>query len=384
MGFEVTPGAITAYAGVLRRQAEHQDTAISYLEKYVEVGVEAGDGLIIPAQEYTPTIVDAAREAMQRARSFFEKSADALDRAADYYEKTDKDSAAELDKTYDGGESIEVETPGPPSDGWPDEVADPAGGLDGTPEAKKFDSGPFKGIADVNAYLSPASYIRELVKVLNNGKDIFEEAVKDVAGDWEAFAKASDACKHLAKFYAKVYSNLNQCMVLPYHWKGNASDVTVAFFANVGPYFLNSDYEPEAVECTPEGTVYEPGTEWGFAVEFLLLAEEYEKLAEDVSHFAGSINSALNNIIDTLSWSALAAAAGIATSWTGVGALTGESAAALLMGNVLSHISEYTGMVGNIKAAVDAFNGMDSMSGSPVTDLGNLKLPEPYETPPGM
>jgi hypothetical protein len=388
MGFQVNPHAVSAYADVLRKQAEHHDAALKYVETHIDVGVSSGDGLITTAEEFNPKIVESVRHAIKDARSFFEESSDALQATADYYTKTDYENAKKLDDTYKGGEDVDVVTPGPKAVDHPAEVADPTDALKtpGTPKA--FDKGPIVDTAKwINDATSPATYIRLLVKEINNDRDPFDEVIKEFSGDWEAFAKASKACEHLSEFYTAVYANLWQIERLAYHWRGHASDHAMGFFATAGRNILNTDFAKltntgPCTEENPEGT-WVSGEKWGYVLDLTELGEGYLTLAKDVSEFADAANNALNAIIDTLSWSILAAGAGAVTSWSGVGLITGEMAAALLMGKTLTHITDYTTAIGNVSSAIDSFSMLDA-TGGPASSLENSGMPKPYRTPEGM
>lgn len=384
-GFEVDPKSVAVYADILRAQGEYQDDAIKYVEKYIGAGIDEGKGLIVPADEYNPQIVEAIRGAIKEVRSFFEESADAMREVADYYEKTDTDAAAELDKTYTEGEKIVIEHPqGPTAVDPPAEITDPRDILKAPDKPKAFDDGPFELVKKINQYTSLSTVVRLLAAELNGDKDPFEEAVNEITGDWAAFATASTACEKLAEFYTHIYANVMQIQQLSYYWTGNASDVTVAFFMKAGRYFVNDDYLPRPVECTQDEVIYEKGTVWGFCQTLPLLAEEYLNLASDVSESANAANGALNSLIDAVIAAVVALAGAFATSWSGVGAIIGEATAAGLMAKAVSHVKDYAAALGEIRDAVGIFTGLDTSSESPVTNLDSLTMPKPYSTPPGM
>lgn len=388
MGFQVIPEAVSAYVDVLRKQGEHHDTALKYLDKHIDVGVSSGDGQITTAEEFNPKIVESVRYAIKDAKAFFEESADALQAVVDYYKETEYETAKSLDDSYEGGEEIEVVTPGPAAVDHPSEVADPTDALKtpGTPKA--FSKGPILDTAKwINDATSPATYIRALVKEINKDRDPFDEVVKEFSGDWEAFAKAAKACEHLAEFYKVVYANLWQIESLAYYWKGHASDHAIGYFAKAGRSILNVDFAMitntgPCSEENPEGT-WVSGEEWGYVLDLTELGEGYLTLAKDVSEFADAANNALNAIIDTIAWAAIAAGGGLATSWSGVGLITGETAAALLMGKTLTHITEYTTAIGNVGSAIDSFSMLDAYGG-PSASLEQSNMPRPYQTPEGM
>jgi hypothetical protein len=384
-GFEVDPKTVAVYAEILRAQGEYQDDAIKYLDKHIGAGIKEGDGLIIPADEFNPKIVEAVRSAIKEAQSFFEESAAAMQDVADYYEKTDTDNAAELDKTYTDGEGIVIDYPdGPNAVSPPAEITDPTEVLKapGTPE--KFDDGPFEAVKAINTYTSLSKAVRELAALLNDNKDPFEEAVKEITGDWEAFAKASKACENLAKFYAHIYANLMQVQQLAYYWKGNASDIAVEFFMRTGRVFVNLDYLPQPVECTEDKIIYEDGHYWGYCQSLPLLAEEYINMASDVSESANAANGALDALIDSLLLAVGAGVAGAYGSPSGIGLIVGEGTAAAAVAKAISHVKDYTGTLGAIRDTVGIFTGMDSGSVTPMTRLDSLKIDKPYATPKGM
>ncbi|GIM98071.1 hypothetical protein [Paractinoplanes toevensis] len=186
-----------------------------------------------------------------------------------------------------------------------DDVADPIGQLRDPAERTESILGqPFSNPAGVLDWLSPSHIVNEFVKSVV-GYDIFGEAAKVFAGDWEQVWQAAGAFRNLGGAMGELGINVSHGNVeLDYSWDGNANDAAFMYFGN-----LSSTIASQRISLTA-------------------LADAYEKAAEGTFRIGETVSGLMKDIMDAAMIGAVAASAGTATIETGVGFVTGWGVAA--------------------------------------------------------
>lgn len=180
------------------------------------------------------------------------------------------------------------------------DVTDPVGQL--KPPAERTESilgQPFSNPASVLDWVSPSHIVNEFVKQAV-GYDIFGEASKLFAGDWELVWQAAGAYCNLANAMQDIGVNVSHGNVeLDYSWESNAGDAAFMYFADLSCAISSQQISLNA------------------------LADSYEKAAEGSYRIGETVSGIMKDIMDAATIGAVAASAGTATIETGVGFVTG-------------------------------------------------------------
>lgn len=185
------------------------------------------------------------------------------------------------------------------------DVADPVSRLRDPAERTESILGqPFSNPASVLDWLSPSHIVNEFVKTVV-GYDLFGEAAKVFAGDWEQVWQAAGAFRNLGDAMQDLGINVSHGNVqLDASWEGNANDAAYMYFAN-----LSSAVSAQRIALTA-------------------LADSYEKAAEGTYRIGETVSGLMKDISDAAMIGAVAASAGTAAIETGVGFVTGWGVAA--------------------------------------------------------
>jgi uncharacterized protein YukE len=163
---------------------------------------------------------------------------------------------------------------------------------------------PFSNPGSILDWTSPTHIVNEFVRQVV-GYDIFGEAAKVFAGDWELVWQAAGAYRNLAEAMQDIGINVSSGNVeLDASWNGNASDAAYRYFADLS-----------AAISSQQLALNE-------------LAAAYEKAAEGTCRIADTVANIMKDIFDAALVGAVAASAGTATIETGVGFVTGWGIAA--------------------------------------------------------
>ena len=186
-----------------------------------------------------------------------------------------------------------------------DDVADPVGQLKDPAERTETILGqPFADFAATLDWMSPSHIVNEFVEMVT-GYDVFGEASKVFAGDWEQVWQAAGAFRNLGNAMQEIGINVSHGNVeLDASWDGNAHDAAFMYFGD-----LSAAIASQRIALTA-------------------LADAYEKAAEGTYRIGETVSGIMKDIFDAAMIGAVAASAGTAAIETGVGFVTGWGVAA--------------------------------------------------------
>lgn len=161
-----------------------------------------------------------------------------------------------------------------------------------------------------------------------SGVNPAEWVSEELAGNWEAVAKAGDALKNLSKFHEAFAAEIDRGNAdMLKGWEGNAA-------AAAGKYF---DELPQSLKDQVEALQN--------------VGEQFEQAAYGVWATAKTIVSLLELLFDLAIGFAIEAAATALASWTGAGLVAGSGAILLTLGRAIQvwmDICKYHGMAWNL------------------------------------
>jgi hypothetical protein len=184
-------------------------------------------------------------------------------------------------------------------------------------------------------YISMSYWAGELIDQIW-GFNPWDWVAEQFAGDWEAVAKASDALNKLGQFN-QLFSGVvgdGAAVLIPGAWDGIAAGRAEAYFNGL------SQALSEQVKMLESA-----------AGQFRTLSAGMEELAQ-------AVQSLCQDIADAIIVLGITAAATLATSWTGVGAVAGGSAAAAQVANIVRLWYLVLDAHDAAWAAVQAFTGV--------------------------
>jgi hypothetical protein len=189
-------------------------------------------------------------------------------------------------------------------------MADSPAGKLVEPEAKDIIPGPIDLVLSAGDWLNLSHWIMqgcELVTKLVSGHAFNpgQWVVDQFTGDWEAFAKAGDALKHVGEFHAAYAQNITEGKDAMFAgWTGHAADAANKYFTDFA-----GAVKAEQSPLSQMGT-------------------EMQTAAFGIWGVAKTMDSLLESLLDALIGLGIALAAGAATSETIIGGIVGGIAAA--------------------------------------------------------
>jgi hypothetical protein len=304
--------------GRLRDALERASTDAGLVERHIRVNADMqprGEGMIQTLMMLHERAYPWGQKIAREISTQSGQAANGVHEAAKMYRNTDLSAAASMDNLYDRVQLPDMFTkrPGIPPNfvgPTPISIPPPASFADvAEPEAAlhasmAFDHPNFQAKFNwLTDTLSPSAIVRSIVQALFH-KDIFEFFLKDISGDWDALYDCGTAWYQAAGAVRNISSNLlAQATSLPTVWAGNAADgcelyllkLDTATFSHVAMY----EYTGQAYHEAARGA-------W---TQFEL---------------AGSL---FGDALDACVAVGAAIGAGIATSSTIIGAISGSAAA---------------------------------------------------------
>lgn len=177
-------------------------------------------------------------------------------------------------------------------------------------------------------FFSLGHWVYIFIDEVCGGVNPAEWVAKELAGDWEAVAKAGSALKNLAEFheaFAVEIDNGSQGMFQA--WEGKAASAASDYFGKI------PDALRDQISALKD------------------VGEQFETAAFGVWSTAKTIVSLLELLFDLAIGFVIEAAATAASSWTGVGAIAGGSAMLLTIAKAISvwmDICKYHGLAWTI------------------------------------
>jgi hypothetical protein len=232
-------------------------------------------------------------------------------------------------------------------------------------EPAEPDAGISKGFAnplDLFNYVSPSAWINDAIRGLT-GLDVFGWMSDALAGDWAAMYKFGDAAGNLAQFAQQLGINIQQqAIALRPVWQGNAADAAYQYFSGLAAAVSGQQLPLEDVR------------------------DRYHKAALGAWELSDQLGNVYQALADKAILAGVAAAAGTALAETGIGAVIGYGAAALIVVDMLTLVNRASTLIQTFGAAILALFGGGIELGS-MGDGGELtKYPLPadaYEHPGG-
>lgn len=347
MSLLVEPWALSGYARQIHRATDDAGAVQSYVTKHTE-GATGGE-LIEIANEGHQHAVGIIDGALKRLVQILQASAPELDAAATYYRQTDLAAAAAVDRTMPqtlGQCPTTLEYEFNSMVCKPVDFTDPrlvTGRLKPPPEPAT----PHNALGFMD-YVSPTSWAMKGCDIVL-GFDPVSWLQERFAGDWEALASMDAVLGNAAEGLHDLAFNI-QSGVTTVHpkWQGNAGDAAYEYFTDLATSIV-------ALEA--------PLREIGHA---------YKVMADAVWAAGEALGGIIKGLLDAAIIAGISAAAGTATSWTGVGAAAGYGIAAVEVANMLRLWGDATKLYQHAGAAVLTFR---SALNNNLSDLNAVTLP---------
>ncbi|WP_203702525.1 hypothetical protein [Asanoa iriomotensis] len=340
---------MNAFARQVMRAAEDTTSIRSYLVPYADAPRVGGDAFKIAQQAHDQAAATIDRT-LTRIISLLEESAPELDRAAAYFRRTDVGAAAALDHFLVGSEAcpttaVELELANNPCVYTTFVDSRDVQSCLRPPGPAETPANPL-GFMDM---ISPSHWANEAFSVVF-GFDPIGRAQQWLFGDWEAFAAMSPVTTNVGDALAAMAYNVQTgAAVLQDVWAGNAGEGAYRFFtdANDAVFTLRD----------PLGS----------------LSESYSVMAGAVWSMGEALGGVIKALLDSAIIAGIAAAAGTATAYTGVGPVVGYALAAGEVANMLRLWGKATALYQGMYAAVLFFQGSVIAE---LVNLDQLKIPD--------
>ncbi|MFI7010682.1 hypothetical protein [Streptomyces sp. NPDC050145] len=175
---------------------------------------------------------------------------------------------------------------------------------------------------------SPSYWVTEACNLVF-GFNPLDEAMKWLAGDWEAYSRCGQVWGQVGKATGAISENITAGnTTLDRTWDGHAADAAFTYFHDLSTRL-------DAIET-----------------EFDTLRGAYEKAAEAAYFAAKAVKDCLSALSDELLILSLEMAAGAALSVTGVGAVIGYGLAGLQIASLLKQWARATEVLGKAQGIV--------------------------------
>jgi len=174
----------------------------------------------------------------------------------------------------------------------------------------------FANPLDLFNYLSPSAWLNEAINALT-GFDVFGWMTDWLSGDWAALWKFGDAMANLSSCLQQMGINTQQGMLdLDATWDGNASDAAYMYF---------SDFS--AAMSRQQTALFES-------------QDRYHRAAIGAWQMSNQLGNIMQALADKALLAAASAAAGTILAETGVGAVAGYAAAAVIVLDMLELVNQ--------------------------------------------
>lgn len=310
MSFTVDVAALAGLPPLLDRLAEDARAGRAYEDKNTQL--DAGEGifnLVLGGHRTAVAQVDAFFDAVNTAAG---QESGRVKGALDRYRSTDLAAAADLDAAMPTVSGVPWLPPGPEGGANFGDRSEPQSCL-----APPHDySGDYDFEMKWYSYLSPTSYVRELIwevtglavrlGIIDRQIDVFIEWLKPWLGDWAGFRACADVHEQLGKETVAMSANVRSgALDSQFAWTGNAADGCRRDLHKIATALTQA--EPKLNE----------------------LSAEYKNVAESTHELAESVAGLLVVAIDLAILALADLEAAIATSETIVGGVVFGAATAV-------------------------------------------------------
>jgi hypothetical protein len=344
MSFSVDVAALAGLPPLLNRLGEDARASRAYEDKNTQLG--AGEGIF-------NLVLGGHRTAVAQVNAFFDTLGTVADQeegrvlgALDGYRRTDLASAAKLDATRPSIDGVPWMQPDPGgSKGFSDRF-EPQTNLTPPPDY----SGDFGFEMKWSSYLSPTSYVRELIwevtflaarlGLCDRPIDVFTEWLKPWLGDWAAFRACADVHERLGNATASMGWNVRSGAVdSQFAWTGNAADASRHDLHTIDMALQQA--EPKLDD----------------------LSKEYKSVAESTFKLADAVAGLLVVAMDLAVMALIELEAAVATSMTVVGAVAFGAATAATVWKIIEVAQKILDCIKLAESGAKAFSaGLEGFS----------------------
>nr|WP_221375822.1 hypothetical protein [Actinoplanes polyasparticus] len=212
---------------------------------------------------------------------------------------------------------------------------------------------------DLFNYVSPSAWLNAAIEKLT-GVDVFGWMTDWLSGDWERLWKFGDAMANLAQCMQQMGINIQTGMLrLDASWDGNASDAAYKYFSDLAAATSGQQF---AIAKTQDS---------------------YHKAAQGAWQLSNQLGNLLQALADKAILAGIAAAAGTALIETGIGAVAGYGAAALIVLDMLQLINDASVLINTAGTVILGLFGAVMDAAYQGGDLNAVPLPATAYTGPG-
>lgn len=360
--FHVVPADLDGYGKLIERVGDQAEAAQRYVDGYDELGDTKGlfIKMVDPASHHS---VWTAKEVLDHLGSLGYKSGRSLDDAASYYRDTEAHVAAHVDASYPAvrrptSHNIDLGI-APVQTTHFKEREDPLAHLK-EPEASELveSTSPLDNLTAAFEHLSPSAAVMSFLQMVT-GHNPAEEAGEWFGGDWKSYAECGGALENVGSMLNTVANNVQEGVnELANSWHGNAADSAQAYFTGLA----SATGQQEII--------------------FSELGAQYKNAATGIARLADTGAQLYNAMIDHCIIGAAAAAAGGASSETGIGAAVGGGIAAYEAVRVIETYEQFSNIREVGTTICNTFTG--AVQGWVAGTEGFRKYPLPdtaYESP---
>lgn len=347
MSFAVNPADLSGYARQLGRAGEDAEEIRRYIGKYSTEGT--GGELFAIAKEGHDHAVGVLDETFGRLTTILSTSSPEVAAAAAYYVQTDVAAAAVVDATLPPALG---RCPTPLEYEWTSIVCPPAAFADPRVVTDRLavppePDNPSNALGFMD-YVSPSSWAMKGFDIVL-GVDPLAWAQEKLFGDWEALATMESVLNNASTGLRDLALNIQSgATTLHPSWQGNAGDNAYRYFTDL---------------ATAITALEQPIRNIG---------HEYRVMADAVWSIGEALGGVLKGLADAAIIAGIAAAAGTATSASGIGAVVGYGVAAVEVANMLRLWGDATKLYQSASAAILAFR---SAIGHNLGELDAVTLP---------
>lgn len=217
----------------------------------------------------------------------------------------------------------------------------------------------FANPLDLFNYVSPSAWLNAAIEKLT-GVDVFGWMTDWVSGDWESLWKFGDAMANLAPCMQQIGINIQTGMLeLDASWDGNASDAAYKYFSDLAAATSGQQFPIAKTQ------------------------ESYHKAALGAWQLSNQLGNILQALADKAILAGIAAAAGTALIETGVGAVAGYGAAALIVLDMLQLINDASVIINTAGTVILGLFGGVMDAAYQGGDLTSVPLPANAYSGPG-
>lgn len=238
MTIKVETADLRGYAGLLKRNAEHNDQILTYLRQWCGQEMQAvySEGLLAKALNFHDKIYGNAEWVVTQLGTALRNSAAELEKAAKAYDSSDSAAKQRLEREVYAGTVMTRESWEANHSGYADYV-DPRQHVYGhSPHPEEF-SDPTKVLDTIGDTVSATGQALNLIKEVT-GRNPVEELVQFISGDWQGFSRAGTAYRDVGNALEAIGKNIDRGLAsLDHGWDGGASENAYTTFQHLADAF---------------------------------------------------------------------------------------------------------------------------------------------------